>query len=466
MTRYKAVGSLPARTVTRAHKVLVQTGAGTGLVSLEDAVAAVGAVSSIIDDESPVLALGGTTSQQINEKFAEAISVKDFGAVGDGVTDDWAALTAAIQSNRLVTIPPGDYLLSQTLNKSNLTNCIIFGHGARLTLAKNVNFSLLDFSNSVDVRITGLRFNHQRNFQTGGHCIRLSGGTRLKIDHIVIENAKQYGIGAQVGTFTDFTLSDVKLYNIGDDGIDLKNHNNDNTGIIYNNITVDTTNLNGDGGKTGIDMRGPAVITNVQIRNSNCGVRFRATDPSDLANGVGGHRSSLSNFVIVQSGSATGVSVDAENVAVTNGTIKGGACAYSSTENGFNAVVSNVIALDTGSNRAFEIKGEDTSVVNCVVDGGVNAFRFYTNGTADRCVAKNMTGKAFQIDAPATSVAITNCKQVSCVTPISDFSGVAQIFNSPTIGITRFNVKGLPTSASGLATGQVWNNSGVLTVAP
>jgi len=44
-----------------------------------------------------------------------AVSVKDFGAVGDGVTDDTAAIDAAIASGSAVYVPAGNYIYNKTL---------------------------------------------------------------------------------------------------------------------------------------------------------------------------------------------------------------------------------------------------------------------------------------------------------------------------------------------------------------
>lgn len=62
----------------------------------------------------------GAVSTTVQDKLAQTVSVKDFGAKGDGVTDDTAAIQAAIDyiSNATVgtvNIPAGIYIISSTL---------------------------------------------------------------------------------------------------------------------------------------------------------------------------------------------------------------------------------------------------------------------------------------------------------------------------------------------------------------
>lgn len=57
----------------------------------------------------------GAVERPLIDKGYECPSVKDFGAVGDGVTDDTAALQAALDSNRVVILPPGKYRTTATL---------------------------------------------------------------------------------------------------------------------------------------------------------------------------------------------------------------------------------------------------------------------------------------------------------------------------------------------------------------
>ena len=50
----------------------------------------------------------GAVNRTAEQKFQESVSVKDFGAVGDGVTDDTAAIQAAIDANKAIFFPPSD----------------------------------------------------------------------------------------------------------------------------------------------------------------------------------------------------------------------------------------------------------------------------------------------------------------------------------------------------------------------
>lgn len=93
---------LPARAL-RANKALGFDADGNPLaVSLEGAMAAPDFTASG----------AGAVSRTLPDKGRERVSVKDFGAVGDGVTDDTLAIQQALSAHYHVELPEGTYLIT------------------------------------------------------------------------------------------------------------------------------------------------------------------------------------------------------------------------------------------------------------------------------------------------------------------------------------------------------------------
>lgn len=90
----------------------------------------------------------------VGDKLAQIVSVKDFGAVGDGVTDDTVAIQAAIDSlttsGGAVYVPTGQYLLTNTIKVLN-GNIAIYGDGASSNLKTSDAITMLAFSNTSDL---------------------------------------------------------------------------------------------------------------------------------------------------------------------------------------------------------------------------------------------------------------------------------------------------------------------------
>jgi len=66
------------------------------------------------------------TVRSQHDKNADTVNVKDFGAKGDGVTDDSAAIQAAANTGAIY-FPPGNYIVSQDITINAATDCVVKG---------------------------------------------------------------------------------------------------------------------------------------------------------------------------------------------------------------------------------------------------------------------------------------------------------------------------------------------------
>ncbi|HYG89540.1 MAG TPA: glycosyl hydrolase family 28-related protein [Azospirillum sp.] len=123
---------LPGRGV-RAGKLLAFDSAGNPTVRLP------------VDEEalSTYLPSGsGAVPRPIREKLGDAVSAKDFGAVGDGTVDDTLAIQAALTAADAVYLPPGTYRVTNTVTAAY--GKTLFGAGQSSILrAANAGFDLV-----------------------------------------------------------------------------------------------------------------------------------------------------------------------------------------------------------------------------------------------------------------------------------------------------------------------------------
>lgn len=80
---------------------------------------------------TPIFVASGTGSvmRTLTTKANDAVSVKDFGAVGDGLADDTAAFINALASRNCVFVPTGTYLITSTVTIPARRS--LFGQGNR-----------------------------------------------------------------------------------------------------------------------------------------------------------------------------------------------------------------------------------------------------------------------------------------------------------------------------------------------
>jgi hypothetical protein len=145
----------------------------------------------------------GGVATNVQDKLAQTVSVKDFGAVGDGVTDDTAAIQAAIDATTGdVYFPAGTYMCGNILMKDDL-RLTGESHAAILKLLPNattysINGSQADSNGRYPANVICSTLNHN-----GG--VWNDGGTRAKdednstyiFENVIIENLTLDGNKAQ-----------------------------------------------------------------------------------------------------------------------------------------------------------------------------------------------------------------------------------------------------------------------------
>ena len=129
----------------------------------------------------------GAVATTVQAKLRQTVSVKDFGAVGNGTTNDSAAFLAALTASNYVEVPPGNYLITSTItipasNKTIIGTGGVIVRGTALTTgpvitatSKN-NLTYRDLIFNVQ---TGTPHTQDGNFVTHFSCnyITCSGNT-------------------------------------------------------------------------------------------------------------------------------------------------------------------------------------------------------------------------------------------------------------------------------------------------
>lgn len=167
--------------------------------------------------------LPGAIAKTVHDKLQEFVSVKDFGAVGDGVTPDGDAIVAACASGRQVYFPAGTYLVDAPITIGSLTNFEWRGAGRDASVIKfddNTNWNSigLTFDACSSFRITDLGFDQtDAVFQDGGTsyaAIQINGNSGDS-NNFSVDNCKfmqSYFIGLSIWKATKFVIDNNWFY--------------------------------------------------------------------------------------------------------------------------------------------------------------------------------------------------------------------------------------------------------------
>lgn len=131
----------------------------------------------------PVTATGSTTARTLANRFADALSVKDFGATGDGVTNDAAAFVAALATGKSVFVPSGTYVLTSGLTMQTRGQRFMMDPAAKLL--PSGSFDMITLTGSKEhMGISGLYV--QAAGMTGGNIIKVTSASRVELNDILV----------------------------------------------------------------------------------------------------------------------------------------------------------------------------------------------------------------------------------------------------------------------------------------
>jgi hypothetical protein len=136
-----------------------------------------------------IISTGSVTPRSLADRFADRLNAKDFGAVGDGVADDTAALQAAINAaivGKKLFIPFGNYIISSPLliliPSAGQPSCEIEGEKKGFSQLAAQGTGLTGFSTTTTIKAT---FNNT-------FAIGLQGGLGCKISNLTIFGTNDY----------------------------------------------------------------------------------------------------------------------------------------------------------------------------------------------------------------------------------------------------------------------------------
>jgi hypothetical protein len=303
----------------------------------------------------------------VGDKLAQTVSVKDFGAVGDGIVDDTDAILAAIAAMPAngsgLYFPTGTYIVNSDyvngLKFNGKSNFVLNGYGATIKVADNAavttDHEVMFFINCQNGAINGLtidgnRSNRTVTIETTSHCLSITDYcSNIVVNDVVCKNSTCDGIyvsttvlGTQASYPTDIVLSNCIADNAYRNGL---------SAIGSLRLTVnggEFKNTNGTLPKCGIDIEPDAGYTYGNRETVINGARLFNNDGYGLA--LGG---------------PTGLN---QNILVTNVTGQNNDLGFMNLASCDNPSIRDVVAYDhpTATRGIIDI---GTDITNPIIDG-------------------------------------------------------------------------------------------------
>lgn len=392
-------------------------------------------------------------ARSAQDKLRETISVMDFGAVGDGVTDDTNAIQNAIDylgSDGTLEFPDGVYKVTSTLT---LSGSGVWLQGSLNSLIKRYGaFEIFNVTGSYnkisDMQLSGNKVSYPYPAYARSAIVMVSGDFNIIVG-CQVEDGNSHGILFRTGGAPQFNLVDGNIVlnceEVGiahDGGTDNRIVNNHVSGCGFEGITLDQNSyrcivdgnrlnancLNGGVGGIGVDWTDLSVISNNVITDSGAinGITFQ--------NNIGPSNNNVISGNVFDGNPAYAIELK---------TNTGGSCAGNViTGNMFRTAGS--VKIDSGcqdnvlsgnSYTAFPVV--DTDSYNRIDNGLVS---FLAQNTVARV---GVTG-----NGTAYTVPFNNVAQERFVTSTGSFNTSTGVFTSPITALYSFSACAEITSVS------------------
>lgn len=305
----------------------------------------------------------GAVATTVKTKLKDVISVKDFGAKGDGSTDDTAAVQAALNLGpyHAIYFPTGVYVVSSLTCGPDVT---LYGDGltnSQLKLKNAAVGAILSSTNALHLAIQDIGFDgNYTNCPSGTQCVSISGaevgGNGFWIDRCGFFNAKSIGF-YQTGTYSKARISECVAEGNRLDAIVF----NASGSIVENNRCV----LNG---RFGILCQGNFA----QILGNTCAGNGQLVTGGAGIGVVTGDFPIVSNNNCISNGTGAFFTHGIQFNGVSNGIMEGN---FSQGNNGsgldmFQSAYTTCTGNQTLNNKVRGIENDTTSTYS-VIDGNV-----------------------------------------------------------------------------------------------
>lgn len=236
----------------------------------------------------------GAVARLIADGFGDYVSVKDFGALGNGVTNDTIAIQTAINAvaglgGGCIFFPAGNYIISNALTISNPSIKIKGASRRSTTITQNTNnVKIFNITGAaLYTNIESLNFHYASTPIAGATAIYCEATSCTFIDFLI--RSAYIGIECTIGVAAK--ISNFDIYNYVNIGIFVHNTND----VFISNFIINANNQT-NGALGGIRLQDKAEAIIITDGDVILGVYPITTD---AASNVAGLRPAYNNFTNV-----------------------------------------------------------------------------------------------------------------------------------------------------------------------